>query len=276
VKAVDRALVDAAIGGTVLIGTLIFGVAKALAKATADSLAAAPKTDVLLPAAAIKTPASLRLTRRVPTTLSKLERERLEALNRLAQQPLRISDAAAITTHVNNVLSSTNSAQLASSVRHLRQAVVEQNDSIFAAGIARTCEAAMRKIGLGQITAGLSSSGTLRVVGSDDSGRTLVSEITMKPGCLPTLETETVNVLDGSCTEIVDRFDRAVEELGLRSGDPKRRVTGGLCQTAGGKALIRAKFAKRLPKPVGQVGGGSKAAPMAQTQHMFAVNGGQK
>src|SRR5690349_8215362 len=136
VKAIDRALVDAAASGTVLIGSLIFNSVRALARAAADNFEIMPNhSDVLLPSAAIRARVHQRPLQ-IPSGLSKLERDRLEALSNLARQPLRIANATAISAHVDKVFSSANLAQLTSSVRCLREAAIEQNDSLFAAGVA--------------------------------------------------------------------------------------------------------------------------------------------
>jgi hypothetical protein len=278
VRSIDSAIIQTAIGGTVLAGGLIFAAIVKLTKATRAAitgLGAPEDVHILQPAAVIgaEDPRVKALGAKL-SNLPPLDRARIEALAKLAYQPYRISNPVTVAHELQKVLKSTTPSQLAESMGTLRQTVVRQHQGVFANGVARTCELAMRQIGFNEITVGVGPTGARRVVGIDDGGRTLVSEISTGPGRALVLETETVNVIDHSCDEILDRFDQALDELGLRSGDPKRRATGGICQTGAARAFIRSKFAPLARRPVGRMDGTSGAK--MQPRLAVSVNSSRK
>jgi hypothetical protein len=93
-------------------------------------------------------------------------------------------------------------------------------------------------------------------VATDPAGRSLVTEIGTLPSGEASLTTEVVGVRDGSCGQILDRFDATLERLGVHAGPPQRRSTGGVCELAAARDLLRKKAlgsvrrAQRLNRPV--------------------------
>ena len=83
--------------------------------------------------------------------------------------------------------------------------------------------------------------GMRRVVATDQTGRALVTEI--HPGDetrTPSVETELVGVTDGSCQDVLDLFDRALEEEGVvADASPKRKWTGGVCELSLAREFVR-------------------------------------
>jgi hypothetical protein len=65
-----------------------------------------------------------------------------------------------------------------------------------------------------------------------------------------------VGLHDGSCNEILDRFDAALAAEGVRAGAPRRSFTGGVCELAAAREFVR-----RLPRPALKADAGQAGAP---------------
>jgi hypothetical protein len=61
-----------------------------------------------------------------------------------------------------------------------------------------------------------------------------------------------MGVTDGSCNEILDAFDRALEEAGVRAAPPKRKYTGGVCELAAARDYVLRKVRRPPPAQVSQ------------------------
>lgn len=71
-----------------------------------------------------------------------------------------------------------------------------------------------------------------RIIATDAAGRSLISEVSLDATGEISLATEAVGIIDGSCHTALDRFDAALERLGVRSASPCRTTTGGVCELA--------------------------------------------
>jgi hypothetical protein len=96
------------------------------------------------------------------------------------------------------------------------------------------------------------------VIATDPAGRSLVTEIGTLPSGEASLATEVVGVRDNSCGQILDRLDAILERLGVHAGPPQRKSTGGVCELAAARDLLRkkalgsARRAQRLNQPVSE------------------------
>ncbi|MBK6489583.1 MAG: hypothetical protein IPF98_22610 [Gemmatimonadetes bacterium] len=111
--------------------------------------------------------------------------------------------------------------------------------------IAAICATASATAGFSAIETLQVSATTLRIVAHNDSQQALVTEVTISPDGEAAMVTEVVGVHDGSCTAILDAFDRAVEAGGVRSLPPRRKHTGGACDLAASRELLQ-RFTRRL------------------------------
>jgi hypothetical protein len=116
--------------------------------------------------------------------------------------------------------------------------------------IAAACTAACAAVGFPAIEVQRVSNEEIRLVATDPAGHALVSEVTLNADGYPSLATEVVGVRDGSCNGILDRFDIAVAEAGIRSSPPARKFTGGACELAGARDAVRRFRTKLQPKPL--------------------------
>jgi hypothetical protein len=125
--------------------------------------------------------------------------------------------------------------------RNLFQTFEVSHHKVFVQAVKTACANAALKAGFPTLQTMPSIPGTLRLVATDISGRALVTEIHADPGREPSIEAEVVGISDGSCHRILDVFDRALQEQGVRSAPPRRKSTGGVCELAAAKEFVRRK-----------------------------------
>jgi hypothetical protein len=125
--------------------------------------------------------------------------------------------------------------------------IESSHTSVLRHALTLACTNAALKVGFGAVEALQAGNGTIRVIASDESGRALVSEISTAANGNPHIETEVLGVTDGSCNDMLDAYDRALEEEGVRSGVPRRKFTGGVCELGAAREFIRRKV-RRMPK----------------------------
>lgn len=123
----------------------------------------------------------------------------------------------------------------------LLETVAASHHKVFAQVLTIACANAARKVGFAAIQTVSTDTGMMRVIASDPSGRALVTEISADPNREPSIETEVVGVTDGSCHTLLDAFDKALEEEGVRAAPSKRKFTGGVCELATAREFIRKK-----------------------------------
>jgi hypothetical protein len=116
---------------------------------------------------------------------------------------------------------------------------VEQQ-SMVVRNISLAVERASLKIGFPTSQTSTTADGkTLRVISTDDCGRTLVTEISTEIDRETTIATEVTGVSDSSCSQILAEFAQALEEAGVRSTHLDRKFTGGIAELEATKEFVR-------------------------------------
>lgn len=117
-----------------------------------------------------------------------------------------------------------------------------EHHRLFTDRLVGACTRASKKAGFPNVETETRPGGVVRVVATNEAGHALVSEVDASPDGEPSLATEVVGVTDGSCTEMLDAFDEALEEEGVRAATPRRTFTGGVCQLAAAKEFVQRKL----------------------------------
>ena len=117
-----------------------------------------------------------------------------------------------------------------------------EHHRLFTDRLVGACTRASKKAGFPNVETETRPGGVVRVVATNEAGHALVSEVDASPDEEPSLATEVVGVTDGSCTEMLDAFDEALEEEGVRAETPRRTFTGGVCQLAAAKEFVQRKL----------------------------------
>ena len=149
----------------------------------------------------------------------------------------------------------------------LMQTIEASHQKVFVHALTAACTNAARKVGFSSIQTQSTSTGTMRVIATDPSGRALVTEISADPKREPSIETEVVGVTDGSCHTLLDAFDQALEEEGVRAAPSKRKFTGGVCEMAAARDFVR-KQVKRTATAQAQPGVTSTAGGDKRSQRL--------
>lgn len=179
------------------------------------------------------------------TTLAPAEALKIAMLASLQASPYAVSGTA-----LEQPLRAFARAQSLDETRQAQQALLHQLDrahrEALQQSLALACKKASIKVGFTavQVMPGLNDA--LRVTASDARGRSLISEI--NPGDShrdPSIATEVIGVSDGSCVAILDSFDKAIEEEGVRSEAPDRKYTGGVCELAATREFVQRKLQLR-------------------------------
>ena len=88
--------------------------------------------------------------------------------------------------------------------------------------------------------------GTVRLVASDEKGRSIVTELATNPDYPVQMATEIIGTSDTSCEETLDAFEAALKEEGvIINAPPQRKFTGGICELEAAKS-----FARKHPTPI--------------------------
>jgi hypothetical protein len=126
-----------------------------------------------------------------------------------------------------------------------------EHHRLFTERLIGACKRASVEAGFPTVETQVPSDGPVRVVATNEAGHALVSEVEAAPGEEPSLATKVVGVRDGSCNEMLDAFDEALEEEGVRAATPRRTFTGGVCELAAAKDFVRSKVRKRSSAKTG-------------------------
>ena len=165
----------------------------------------------------------------------------------IEQSDYRLDDPSAVEAQLGRLSAAASLDEARQVVGDVHAALETEHRRVFENRLTLACEQAALKTGFRQLETSTSPLGTLRVIARDDTGRALVTEISDVDKDAPRIDTEVVGVSDNSCEGILDRFDEALEEEGVRSAPPSRTSTGGISQLAAAKEFMH-RTAKRLAR----------------------------
>jgi hypothetical protein len=144
------------------------------------------------------------------------------------------------------------------------QALEASNQQILVQSLVNAVNQASTKTGFGQVKVD-NFQGKTRVIATNFSGQALVTEINTTDQV--NIATEVIGVTDGSCNEILDRFEQALLEEGVvRDGAPERKFTGGVVDLDAAKDFIRSRV---TPK---KVASSDRTQPIANSEEQETLN----
>lgn len=110
---------------------------------------------------------------------------------------------------------------------------------------------AFKKIGFNSVEELPGSAHRLRLVGRDESGRTLVTEFESHAERGESVSSEVLGVCHSESEQLLEEFEQALEEEGVIGVQPSRRKTGGVAQLEAAREFIRRPLTK-VPMPIEQ------------------------
>ena len=218
------------------------------------SVAAVPPVAAQAPKAIPAMPA-FRRSFALPENLTAVEKVQVSTMLALATTPCMVEGPGGLRQQLESLQRSRSLDEAQQSQQALFDTLASSHRDLFERSLGEACAKAAVEAGFSQVEFDRSRPGELRVIATDPAGRSLVTEIGALPSGEASLATEVVGVRDGSCGQILDRFDATLERLGVHAGPPHRRSTGGVCELAAARDLLRKKAlgpvrrAERLNQP---------------------------
>lgn len=220
------------------------------------ALLAAGLTQLLGTAArAVYEALQARPERLTSSSLPKIEREQVAALLDLRGAPAAVGQGARLEAGARAVLAASTAEEALQERLQLGALLNESRRQALGASLALCCREATLELGFTPLGAKEDGGLPLRVAAADAAGRAIVSEIRAEEDGSVTLESEVAGVTDGSCAGLMERFEKLLEEKGVRSAAPQRRPTGGVLETRAARAYAGSRL--RTPAP------GSRPVPVA-------------
>jgi hypothetical protein len=153
-----------------------------------------------------------------------------------------------VTPDYQKLMDSLANAQTSASAQQAARDLVMESDraheNLFNTALLSRVEQALVSAGFADVS---KQQGTgkepIRVVGTDEKGRSIVTEISKHEG-ETNMQYEVVGVTDNSCKKLMDTFDEALDRAGLRSDTPRRKFTGGISVLPAAKELAVRKMKK--------------------------------
>lgn len=216
--------------------------------AVPPEVAQAPKAIPAMPA--------FRHSFTLPENLTAVEKVQVSTLLAMVTTPCLVESSGGFRQQLESLQRSRSLDEAQQAQQALFDSLTSSHRSLFKESLGDACRTAAVEIGFSQVEFDRTRPGELRVVATDSAGRSLVTEISALPNGQAGLATEVVGVRDGSCGQILDRFDSTLERLGVHAGPPQRKSTGGVCELAAARDLLRKKAlgsvrrAQRLNQPV--------------------------
>ncbi len=241
VKSVSCSALPVAAGGIIVAAGLVAIVLNALSSVAKEAYRAGtaktPPTD--LPKT-IKSLGAIKCDTRPiqggSCILNQVEGIKVSTLLQLSNSQYIVDNSTPIYQKMEALRSASTPVEARNAQASLINEVESSHQKLFVKGLTLACEKASLKAGFLSVNT-TASNGLVRVVATDSLGRALVSEINAKSQ-EPRLVSETVGINDGSCKKIIDVFDKALEEQGVKSAPPRRKFTGGVCELEAVKEFL--------------------------------------
>lgn len=247
-------LAGLAFGGVIVAASVIRGMAQLLSntgrKIYDESVATLPTFNM----SEIKSISRLREDRKSSlnnflhskTGMDNLEVLKAQTLANLSSASYFISDSRALEKSLSMLENASTLQQLKGAEKKVISFLENSHSDVLLNSTTSAYCNASSKIGFNQITTEMAKDGTTRIIAVDPAGRAIVTEVSRGQDHNLSIATEIVGVSDESCNKILDDFNNAVTEEGVRRSPGKRSFTGGVCELASARDFIRRKIQPKL------------------------------
>jgi hypothetical protein len=170
-------------------------------------------------------------------SLSPAAAARVAALIEISAAPYAVENPESFTQSLRG-LATVLPSEAGRTGRTLMETLRAGHGRVFVNGLARACTSAMEGIGFTTVETAASSFAEIRVIGTDARGCGLVAEIQVGDKGDPTLAAEVVGVHDGTCADIMEKFEQALAAQGVRYAPARRKPTGGIRQLRAAQEFV--------------------------------------
>ena len=169
-------------------------------------------------------------------SLSLLESAKVKAIATFANTGYAIANRAEVAESIQQVMAATTLQQIELAQSQVTKVLEANNHQVLVHSLAVACQNASLKAGFAQITT-QTRAGKVRIIARNYTGQALVSEI--GTGDQVEIATETVGISDGSCNDIIEKFEKALAEEGvIRQSQTARKFTGGICELSSAQEFL--------------------------------------
>lgn len=176
--------------------------------------------------------------------ISEIEKAKIRSLSLISSSPAITEDKKLLENSIKSISQSGSISQINKIYANTVEKLKIDNTKHFITSLETACLKAAENVKFNSITSISDNSGNIRIIAEDKKGRAIVSEITALPGGDVKMESEVHGVTDGSCNEIMDNFDLALEKSGVESNNKDRKFTGGVCRLSAAMDFVNRKLNK--------------------------------
>lgn len=172
--------------------------------------------------------------------LTGMEAKKASLVVTLSKLDFRVSDKNRVVENLKSVMGARDEKTLRNQMKVVMTDLEADHTQLFVKRIANACAVASANVGFKHVTVKVVS-GNLEVIAVNPEGRKLISEIaidqkTHQVNC----STETIGIVDGSCTKIIQQHSDELKKMGIRIGVEKTTFTGDVCRLPYAKILDQA------------------------------------
>lgn len=200
--------------------------------------------------------------------VSQAEALRASTFDLITQMPFAVVNSATLKTRLK-AFSMANSVQEVISARTLlMKEIAVQHNGVLTNTLTVACANAFKKIGFDSVQVLPTVNAKARLVASNRSGKTLVAEIAPDAQFDLSISTEIVSGCDSTTPAILDAFDKALEEEGVRAAKSVRKDTGGVCELDTARDVLSFVRRKVSPQQDSVAGPQSSDAALRRSQRL--------
>lgn len=158
--------------------------------------------------------------------LTTVEAKKASALAVLSELDYRMSESTAAIKHLEAAVAEEDEAQVNKALKSCFHELEVTHTRVFTSMLADVCAKASIASGFREITVKpLKRSSGVVVSAINETGQGLVSEINVDKKQQVNTKTEVIGIHDGSCAEVMNRFNEALRRLGVKYSSETTRST---------------------------------------------------
>lgn len=197
---------------------------------------------VSLSAAPVTLPAASQLRARPAGSLTNVPSLQAATLENLASTGLYVRDEARLESALASLRTAATPQAVAAAGRDAWAELRSQHQAVFTDSLREATLRAFARVELTSPREVLVTDSLVRLTAEHPSGKAIVTEIRVPAEGDPTMTSEVVGGNGKDCGALVEAFEKALAEEGVRGTPPVRKPTGGVCQLEAARALLRARL----------------------------------
>jgi len=202
---------------------------------------------VALSAAPVALPGPSRVLGRPVGPLTDVPSLQAATLEQLASTGLYVRDEARLQSALDSLRNAATPEAVVEAGRGAWAELRSQHQAVFTDSLREATLRAYARVELAGPREVLVTDSLVRLTAEHPSGKAIVTEIRVPAEGDPTMTSEVVGGNGKDCGALVEAFEKALAEEGVRGAPPVRKPTGGVCQLEAARALLRARL---RPKPL--------------------------